>query len=86
MKKRMRAFVGLALVAALGLSACSSGGSGSNSTSDNSSKEPAAENKGGDSAGTEDGKVRIKRKVTGADPPMLTESFVICKMKSNLQR
>ena len=56
MKKRMRAFVGLALVAALGLSACSSGGSGSNSTSDNSSKETAAENKGGDSAGPEDGK------------------------------
>ena len=38
MKKRMRAVVGLALVAALGLTAC--GGSGSSTSSNNSSKGP----------------------------------------------
>ena len=53
MKKRMRAVVGLALVAALGLTAC--GGSGSSTSSNNSSKETAAaESK--DGAASEEGK------------------------------
>lgn len=53
MKKRMRAVVGLALVAALGLTAC--GGSGNSTSSNNSSKETAAaESK--DGAASEEGK------------------------------
>ena len=53
MKKRMRAVVGLALVAALGLTAC--GGSGNSTSSNNSSKETAAA-ESEDGAASEEGK------------------------------